>query len=101
GSKRIPASICTLRRPRLPGSIWSSAFSPRSPESVSAAAFSRASPTLRGLSKEGYHRILGKSQCRPKALRLDQICGSNPRKGCQSERSVRVTTLGLEELEII
>ena len=48
--KAHPRFHLHLRRPRRPGSIWSSAFSPRSPESVSAAAFSRASPTLRGLS---------------------------------------------------
>src|SRR6185436_7195131 len=44
-------------------------------------------------SQEGYHGIPGKSQCGPKALHLDRIRGSNPRKGCEGETSVRVRTL--------
>ena len=45
GSKPIPTFICTSRRPRLPGSTWSSGSSPRSPENVSAAAPSSLSET--------------------------------------------------------
>jgi len=49
-SRRIRASICASRRPRLPGSTWLSAFSPRSPETASAAVPSRASPSSKAPS---------------------------------------------------
>ena len=52
----------------------------------------------RGLQKrrrtqERHHGIPGKSQCRPQAFHLDQVCGRNPRKSRPCETSVRVTRL--------
>jgi transposase len=45
--KAHPPFICILRRPRPPGSTWSSASSPRSPETASGAVLSGVSTSSR------------------------------------------------------
>src|SRR6185312_13000062 len=46
-------------------------------------------------AQERRYRIPGQPQCRPQALRLDQVGGPNPREGRSGETSVRVTTLAV------